>query len=122
MNTVPETNSQVKSKVNERNKAALHRADSGQSLSNYPAIFQGFGKRGIPETEILPRENVFTYAAWKALGRQVRRGEKGIKVVTFVPMKVKDKKDETKTKTVRRPRNTTVFHISQTKAVQNAAI
>jgi hypothetical protein len=42
---------------------------------NYGAIFQGFMEKGIPESEILPRENVFTYHAWRALGRQVRRGQ-----------------------------------------------
>ena len=56
------------------------RAVHGQSLSNFPAIFQGFAAKGIPESEIKPRENVFTFNAWKALGRVVRRGEHGVKV------------------------------------------
>ncbi len=119
MSTVPENKSIVNS------KEALSRAVTGQSWSNYPAIFQGFTKRGIAKEDIIPRENVFTYQAWRALGRQVRKGERGVKVCTFVPMKVKDKDDKTKTKVKVRPRLTTVFHISQTderKAVQNAAI
>ena len=73
--------------------------------------------RGIPEDQIIPRENVFTYQAWKALGRQVRRGEHGVKVCTFVPMELKDgKTDDGADKTVvkSRPRMTTVFHITQT--------
>jgi hypothetical protein len=40
--------------------------------------------KGIPESEIKPRENVFTFHAWKALDRSVKRGEHGVKVVTFI--------------------------------------
>jgi hypothetical protein len=50
---------------------ALSRAATGQSLTNWPATFAGFMAKGIPEHEIRPRENVFTYHAWRALGRQV---------------------------------------------------
>jgi len=63
---------------------SLKRAVHGQSFSNFPAIFQGFAAKGIPESEIKPRENVFTFQAWKALGRVVRRGEHGVKVATFM--------------------------------------
>jgi hypothetical protein len=70
---------------------ALSRAVNGLSLGNYPTIFGGFIAKGIPEAEIKPRENVFTYQAWRALGRQVRRGEHGVKVVTFVEMAKEDK-------------------------------
>src|SRR5499426_2700888 len=68
----------------EMQQEALSRAASGQSLTNLPAIFHGFMAKGIPEADIRPRENVFTYHAWRALGRQVRRGEHGVKVCTFV--------------------------------------
>jgi hypothetical protein len=97
---------------------ALSRAVNGLSLGNYPAIFGGFMAKGIPEAEIKPRENVFTYQAWRALGRQVRRGEHGVKVVTFVEMAKEDKETGEK-KPFRRPWTTTVFHISQTDAVEN---
>ena len=72
---------------------ALDRAANGQTLSNWPAIFAGFMAKGIAESEIKPRENVFTYHAWRALGRQVRRGEHGVKVVTFVSLAGKVDKD-----------------------------
>jgi hypothetical protein len=36
---------------------------------------------------------VFTYHAWRALGRQVRRGEHGVKVVTFVTVADKDSEE-----------------------------
>ena len=104
-------------KSNVKQTEALTRAVTGQSLSYYPQIFRGFMARGIPEDQIIPRENVFTYQAWKALGRQVRRGEHGVKVCTFVPMELKDgKTDDGADKTVvkSRPRMTTVFHITQT--------
>jgi hypothetical protein len=42
---------------------ALARAAQGQSLTNWPAIFAGFMAKGIPESEIRPRENVFTFHA-----------------------------------------------------------
>jgi hypothetical protein len=96
---------------------ALSRAVNGLSLGNYPAIFAGFMAKGIPESEIRPRENVFTYQAWRALGRQVRRGEHGVKVVTFVEMTKEDKETGEK-KPFRRPWTTTVFHISQTDGIE----
>jgi len=105
-------------------REALDRVLSGQTLSNWPAIFAGFVAKGIPEDEIKPRENVFTYHAWRALGRQVRRGEHGVKVTTFVPM---DKKtgekdpatgEEKRLCLGKRAWSATVFHISQTDAVK----
>jgi hypothetical protein len=99
---------------------ALSRARDGQSFSNWPAIIRGFLEKGIPEDQILPRENVLTYHAWRALGRQVRRGEHGVKVTTFVPMTKKTGKVDPATgqeevKPIgKRAWNATVFHLSQT--------
>ncbi len=106
-----------------RNKAeALSRAVSGLSLSNYPAIFQGFIAMGIPESEIKPRENVVTYDAWRELGRQVRRGEHGVRVLTFIDCQSKETDPDTgERKTYRRPWTTTVFHISQTDVIAGGA-
>jgi hypothetical protein len=111
----------------EMQQEALSRAASGQSLTNWPAIFHGFMAKGIPETDIRPRENVFTYHAWRALGRQVRRGEHGVKVTTFVPIDAKtdaaEQKDAEngeqakKNRRFSRPWSATVFHISQTDPV-----
>jgi len=92
----------------EMRQESLNRAVNGQSLANYGAIFEGFAAKGIPESEIHPRENVFTFNAWKAKGRFVKKGEHGVKVLTFI---------ETETKTgeiSKRPWSSTVFHISQT--------
>lgn len=94
---------------------ALSRAVSGHSTRNYMAIVRGFAAQGISEDDITPRVNVFTYQAWKAKGRQVRKGQHGIKVCTFISMEYKVKKDgEEVIKTSSRPRMTTVFHVSQT--------
>ena len=102
---------------------ALSRATGGEALTNWPAIFAGFTAKGIPESDIRPRENVLTYHAWRALGRQVRRGEHGVKVVTFVPASGRDRIDghddadterPAKRRGGSRPWSATVFHISQT--------
>src|SRR6266571_7569629 len=104
--------------VSETAVEALDRARTGQTLTNYPAIFGGFMAKGIPEADIKPRENVFTFQAWKALGRSVKRGEHGVRVVTFITCTGKPDIDqatgEEKARSYRRPWTTTVFHISQT--------
>ena len=102
---------------------ALSRAVSGQSFSNFPAIFQGFAAKGIPESEIRPRENVFTFDAWKALGRYVRKGEHGVKVVTFIETLSKETDPDTgERKLTRRPWTTTVFHVSQTEPIKGGGL
>ncbi len=94
---------------------SLIRAVSSQSTMNYPSIFMGFEARGIPADDIKPRENVFTYNAWKALGRQVRKGEHGVKATTFVPVSGKQDAVSGEQKSgFRMPRTVTVFHVSQT--------
>lgn len=106
---------------------ALNRAVAGQSLGNWPAIIAGFTAKGIAETDIRPRENVFTYNAWRALGRQVRRGEHGVRVATVIP--VGDKNDRTEPddrpttdsrprRRATRPWTATVFHVSQTDPIR----
>ena len=87
---------------------ALLRARSGNSALNYQAILSGFMAKGIPSSEIIPRENVLTYNAWQAINRQVRKGEKGVKVVSWI--KTTDKNGLE----VMRPTSATVFHLSQT--------
>jgi hypothetical protein len=98
---------------------ALARAQTSASLANYPAIFAGFIAKGIPEAQIEPRVNVLTYNAWQAKDRQVRRGEKGVKVVTFVPVwaSLREGEREEDRRVLSLPRTTTVFHISQTDPV-----
>ena len=99
----------------EMRQEALTRAASGSALTNYPAIFAGFEAMGIPEAEILPRVNVLTFEAWRALGRHVRKGEHGVKVVTWVPLADKvDAETGEVTPRGKRPKVAVVFHVSQT--------
>lgn len=92
---------------------ALHRAQNGAINFNYNLIINGFLDKGIPESDIKPRENVLTYHAWQALGRQVRRGEHGVRITSFIPMTKKD--DSGIARPIgKRPKSVTVFHISQT--------
>jgi hypothetical protein len=59
--------------------SAYARAVTGTATTNYDAIFAGFIARGIPRNQIEPRVNVLTYKGWLGNGRQVRRGEHGVK-------------------------------------------
>lgn len=106
-----------RSRSAEQQAEALQRATTNQALTNYPAIYDGFVAMGIPEADIQPRVNVFTYDAWKALGRQVRKGEHGVRVCTFVECTKTVRDPATgaeQQETFRRPWTTTVFHITQT--------
>lgn len=97
---------------------SLSRAIGGMSTMNYGTILEGFAAKGIPMAEVSPRENVFTYNAWLAQDRQVRKGEKGVKIITFIPMAGKqDTTTGERTRGACRPWSSTVFHISQTDPV-----
>ncbi|PUA41541.1 hypothetical protein C5U62_31715 [Pseudomonas protegens] len=76
---------------------------------------------GIPSEDIKPRVNVFTFNAWKALGRVVKKGQHGVKIVTVIPC---TKKDEATGESVpvKKVKTTTVFHISQTEALDAAEV
>ena len=99
-----------------RAQEALGRARRGQAMSNWPAIFAELMSRGIAESDIQPRENVLTFNAWRALGRHVRRGEKGVRVVTWVDAIAKstDGEGNEEARPYRYCTGATVFHISQT--------
>ncbi len=94
-------------------QTALMKAVAGNSLMNYEAIFEGFKAKGIPDHDIQPRINIFTFAAWQQLGRVVKKGQHGIKVCTFIHAEAKQATDS-KPAGFRVPRTTTVFHITQT--------
>jgi len=98
----------------EIDREALTRATTSPALTNYPTIFREFMGRGISESDIDPRINVFTFHAWRALGRTVRRGEHGVAILTYVPIVTSVNKETGEPETVRRPRTAYVFHISQT--------
>ncbi|MEJ7139487.1 DUF3560 domain-containing protein [Amphibiibacter pelophylacis] len=100
----------------EMQQKALKNAVSGESLANYQAIFDGFAAMGIDMADVEPRVNVFTFNAWKALGRVVKKGQHGVKIVTVIPCTKKDREtgDEVPVKKVK---TTTVFHVSQTEEI-----
>jgi len=95
---------------------ALTNAVSQQSTMNYSAIFDGFAAMGIAPEDIKPRENVFSFNAWKALGRVVTKGQHGVKVCTYIASTKTDKETGEQSGS-RRPWHTTVFHVSQTEAL-----
>jgi len=100
---------------------SLERATSGLSFLNYETIIREFVARGIPADQIMPRENVLTCQAWKALGRHVRRGEHGVRILTWIPMgngaPDVDQLTGAPSKQQRlRPVSAVVFHVSQTDA------
>jgi len=82
--------------------ATYSRAINGQSIANDLKVINEFGSRGISAT---PRVDTFTRKVWKNVkSRQVQKGQKGVKVVSFR----EDKRGN------KRPVVATVFHISQT--------
>ncbi len=104
----------------EMQEDALNRAQCGKSMTNFMPIISGFEAKGIAGDDIKPRVNVFTFAAWRAKGRIVKKGEHGVKINTFVPMSKENKKADgtIEKKTFSRPRSTTVFHVSQTEELE----
>ena len=108
---------------------ALNRAMHGQSTSNLDQIFNGFKAMGIAEVDILPRQNIFTFWAWKALGRKVCKGEHGVRVTTWIESRRQLRSDSNDQQSdtadaasdahsrSRFSRPVTVFHISQTEPV-----
>ena len=101
-------------------REALSRAVGNLSMSNYPDIYRGFMERGLAFEEIEPRRNVFTYNAWRALGRTVRRGEHGVKITTWIPTEKEEKGPDGAVKRVTKtyPRTAVVFHVSQTEPLE----
>lgn len=100
-------------------REALTRAVTGPSLANFPAIFAGFMAKGIPEDQIQPRLNVFSFNAWKALGRFVKRGEHGVRIATVLH-KTRRNKATGEDESYSVPWSVVVFHISQTEACKPA--
>jgi hypothetical protein len=97
---------------------ALTRALNNTSTANFTAIFEGMLAKGIPMDQVEPRVNVFTLHAWPAKGRRVRKGEHGVKVVTWISRDGKESTNAAGERIVsqgrRFPKTSHVFHISQT--------
>ena len=87
---------------------SYNKAVNGSSCVNDAKVISQFAERGIDAT---PRVDVFTYNIWRhQKGRQVMKGEKSVRIVTFIEDKKTGKK---------RPKTACVFHISQTEALND---
>ena len=93
-------------------REALDRARQGFSPANDAIVVGAFADRGIADVQ--PRENVLTYKAWRAAGRQVRRGQKGVRITTYAPVTEPDPQTGADRVVGRRPVSAVVFHVSQT--------
>ena len=89
---------------------ALARAQKGVSANTDAQVIGFFAAHGIDAT---PRLDVFTYAAWQALGRTVCKGESGCRLRVWLNSKSGSQSDD---EGAGRGffKNVSVFHISQT--------
>lgn len=89
--------------------AALGRAREGRTCTNDLLVIAAYAAKGI---DAHPRIDVFTFNAWKALHRHVRKGEHGIRVLTYA------RKDTVKSDGMTEehsfPVSAVVFHVTQT--------
>lgn len=89
--------------------AALERAQDGKMCANDLLIVAAYAIRGI---DAHPRVDVFTFNAWRALHRHVRKGEHGVHIATYAH-KETIKPDGTMEEDSF-PVSAVVFHVSQT--------
>ena len=95
--------------IQETETEALNRIQAGFS-QNDMVVINAFAAAGVPESEIIPRENVLTFRAWKAKDRRVAKGATSIRVQVWIPTGEKD--ENGKEKMI--PRTACLFHVSQT--------
>lgn len=95
-----------------------------------PCVME-FAGRGVPLDQIDtfgPNQNVRTYRAWRAKGRQVRKGEKSVRLTVWRPhddnpgLYVEPGADGKPVRVKCRPVTACVFHISQTDLVNGKAV
>ncbi len=89
--------------------AALGRAREGRTCTNDLLIIAAYAAKGI---DAHPRIDVFTFNAWKALHRHVRKGEHGVHIGTYAH-KETIKPDGTMEEDSF-PTSAVVFHVTQT--------
>ena len=96
--------------VKETPQEALERIQSGYSKNDL-VVIAAFAAQGL---DVEPRVDVLTYRAWIGKGRQVQKGEKGLRVTVWIP--VVDK--ESGLPDGVRPKPTALFHVNQTKPIE----
>ena len=90
---------------------------TGYSMANALIVAAAAAKRGC---QCQPYEDWFTYKRWLAQGYQVKRGEHGVRLSTFVEM-TKTDDDGNKTIIGKRPWRSTVFCRCQVEESANDA-
>jgi len=103
---------------------ALQRIQRGQMGQNDIIAIMAFADCGIDPEAITPRENVLTFKAWKAKGRQVAKGAISVPVTVWIPCKGQqtettepEESGKKKAAAYMRPKVTRLFHVSQTIAI-----
>jgi len=100
----------ISTKVAQQAEQSYNRAVSNVSVQNDLIVVQEFKKRGITAT---PRTDVFTYNTWLyKFKRQVRKGEKSVKVRT-----IRDEEKNGVKTGKKRPATACLFHLSQTDSI-----
>lgn len=129
MTTVKQEGRRVKRAAGDRD--AMERGSRFLPNGNDGPCVMEFAGRGIPLDQIDtfgPSQNVRTYRAWRALGRQVRKGEKSVKLTVWRPhddspgLHVETDDDGKPVRVKCRPVTACVFHVSQTDAVNGRAV
>lgn len=117
-NTRRKSHRLTKAQRQARAAEALARIEDGES-NNDEVVIEEFEALGY--SNVIPRETVLTYTAWQAKGRQVRKGEKSVKIETWIPVRAKlDENGKPKLDENGRPlmvlkrKLASVFHIDQT--------
>lgn len=91
---------------------SYNKAVSGASIMNDLKVISYFETQGILAH---PRQDVFTFGVWKhKFNRVVKRGQKGVKITTFIP-----RENKTNGKKQVFPRTVSVFHYSQTEELKS---
>lgn len=106
----------------ERNENSLISASRTAPNSNDLPVIAEFGLRGIEAEDCHTfgwNQNVFTYNAWQAQDRQVRKGEKSVRCTVWIPVVVKGRPESNierlrKDHTRSRMSTACLFHITQT--------
>ena len=88
-----------------------------KDTKNCDVVVKEFVKRGLSKTSVNPKDDVFTYKKWQSLGRQVKKGEKGVQISWLAPMERKEGDKRNGCRLLRR----SVFHITQTEEIKKVA-
>lgn len=85
--------------------------------------FQGRGMNPHDIETFGPDQNVWTYDAWQALGRQVRKGEKSVRITVYGSYESKERNEKTGEPIIKSCRSTAcLFHITQTDAIAERVV